>query len=257
MPENYFDKAEKDKHHGLWANSPLLTRTGLYAATEIVLNPTAAGFKIPQNAPFAIAAESDVISQNKFSKPVLDDTSKNFAKLQKLTGGKMDFENETYESSTSEMVLDKKNETWQLITANSEAFIGPKGKSFKGDFADIKNSYSWSATLVSSIDKNSLKDSTRILILHLSDVKNTNMRFDDTEMKILRDNGHLPLLVRKSESVVKFKDAREGWKMYALKSDGSRAAEIKIKRNDGIASAKLSTVSAKNAAVFAYELVKE
>lgn len=234
----------------------LLKRAGLYAATEIELNPTPAGFKIPAGAPFAIAAEKAVIERNKFDKPAILDSVSALPELQKLTSGKIDVKNEVYESETSEMVLDKKRQTWKLVTARSEAFISPKGESFKGDFANIRNSRGWSSTLIASIDKKPLKESTRILILHLSDVKNTNMRFDDPEMTILRASGTTPHLARRAESVVTFNDAREGWKLYALRQDGSRGGEVEIERANAKASAKLSTVRGKSV-VFAYELVKE
>lgn len=250
LPEDYPTRKNSESY------ASLLKRAGLYAATEIELNPTPSGFKIPAKAPFAIAAEKAVLEQNKFDKPVILDSVSEFPKLQKLTSGKIDVKNEVYESSTSEMVLDKKNETWKLVTARSEAFIAPAGHSFKGDFANLRNSRGWSSTLIASIDKNPLKESSRILILHLSDVKNTNMRFDDPEMTILRAYGTLPHLARRAESVVTFNDSREGWKLYALKQDGSRGEEVAIERADGKASAKLSTLRGKSA-VFAYELVKE
>ena len=252
LPEDYLTRPDSEKN----SQSPLLRRIGLYAATEVEINPTPSGFKIPQNSPFAVAAEKAVIEQNKFEKPVILDSRSNLPELSKLTGGKLDVENERYESSTSEMVLDKKNETWQLVTPRSEAFIGPKGKSFKGNFSEIRNSRGWSATLVSSIDNNPLKDSSKILILHLSDIKNTNMRFDDPEMTILRDNGTKPLLARKTDIIVKFKNPMEGWKLYALNNDGTRGDEIEMDRTAEMASVRLSTVKGRTV-IFAYELVKE
>lgn len=252
LPEDYLTRPEPEKN----ANSPLLKRIGLYAATEVEINPTPSGFKVPQNSPFAVAAEQAVIEQNKFDKPVILDTKANLPQLTKLTGGKLDVENERYESSTSEMVLDKKNETWQLITSKSEAFIGPKGKSFKGAFAEIRNTRGWSSTLISSIDNNPLKDSSKILILHLSDIKNTNMRFDDTDMTILRDHGTTPLLAKKTDIIVKFKNPMEGWKLYALNNDGTRGDEIEMDRTAETASVRLSTVKGRTV-IFAYELVKE
>lgn len=252
LPEDYLTRPDSEKN----SQSPLLRRIGLYAATEVEINPTPSGFKIPQNSPFAVAAEKAVIEQNKFEKPVILDSRANLPELSKLTGGKLDVENERYESSTSEMVLDKKNETWQLVTPRSEAFIGPKGKSFKGNFSEIRNSRGWSATLVSSIDNNPLKDSSKILILHLSDIKNTNMRFDDPEMTILRSNGTKPLLARKTDIIVKFKNPMEGWKLYALNNDGTRGDEIEMDRTAEMASVRLSTVKGRTV-IFAYELVKE
>lgn len=251
LPEDYLLRPENR-----YNRSPLLKRVGLYAATEIELNPTPAGFKIPASAPFAVAAERSVAEQNKFDRPVLVDSADFLPELQKLTAGKIDIENEVYESETSEMVLDKKRGTWKLATPRSEAFISPEGGLFEGNFANIKNSRGWSCVLLASIDGKPLKDSSRILILHLSDVKNTNMRFDDSEMTVLRDYGHLPLLARRAESSVTFADAREGWKLYALNHDGSRKGEVEMVRKAGRACAKLSTVSG-GSVVFAYELVRQ
>ncbi|PWM30086.1 MAG: hypothetical protein DBX55_05325 [Verrucomicrobia bacterium] len=251
LPEDYLLRSEK-----LESRSPLLKRIGLYAATEIEFNPTPAGFKIPANAPFAVAAERAVVEQNKFDRPVLVDSAEFLPELQKLTAGKIDIENEVYESETSEMVLDKKRGTWRLVTPRSEAFISPEGGAFHGNFADIKNSRGWSCVLLASIDGKPLKDSSRILILHLSDVKNANMRFDDSEMTVLRDYGHLPLLARRAESLLTFADARAGWRLYALNHDGSRKCEVEMARKGGRACVKLSTVSGESV-VFAYELARQ
>lgn len=52
------------------------------------------------------------------------------------------------------------------------------------------------------------------------------MRFDDTDMTILRDHGTTPLLAKKTDIIVKFKNPMEGWKLYALNNDGTRGDEI-------------------------------
>ena len=106
-----------------------------------------------------------------------------------------------------------------------------------------------------SLEQKPLRKSSRILILHLSDVKNTNMRFDDKEKTILRDFGELPLLARKAKSVLRIGNAPKSMKLYALNSDGSRRAEIALEYENGAARAELST-ELDGKAVFAYELVK-
>lgn len=54
--------------------------------------------------------------------------------------------------------------------------------------------------LVASVEKRPLRFSDRILILHLSGIKNTNMKFSDTEMTILEEWGSLPILARSAET---------------------------------------------------------
>lgn len=256
IPENFFENGGKDRLKYSKKNSRITRFTGLYAATGIELSPTASGFKIPANAPFAIAADDSVIKQNKFAKPVIDEMSPDAsAALEKLTDGKINFADKTFESSTSGMKMDCAKQTWQLTTPRSEAFIAPEGFEYKGDFANIKNTYGWSATGVLSLEQKPLRKSSRILILHLSDVKNTNMRFDDKEKTILRDFGELPLLARKAKSVLRIGNAPKSMKLYALNSDGSRRAEIALEYENGAARAELST-ELDGKAVFAYELVK-
>ena len=117
-------------------------------------------------------------------------------------------------------------------------------------------SASFSAILVAAVDDRPLAGSDRILILHLTDVKNTGMKFAGQDMSVLQSWGTLPQLMRRGEAEITLA-ARPGMKLYACGFDGSRKFEVPT---EPAGNGKIR-FTAKNVtdqgAIVAYELVRE
>ena len=258
IPENYIDNLDKGTTVGTLHLSKLTSRSILYGETGTMFVPnTESEIELPKNTPFAICVDKALEAKSTPEKPIIYSDSKNLPKLQELTKNRINVENSTTLSSTREMLLDQKNQTWLLRTPRSEAFIAPEGKKLKGNFAEIENTKSWSAISICSLEKKPLARSSRILILHLSNIKNTNMQFLDKEMTLLQSFGRSPLLAHRAESTIKLSRNLDKFKLYALASDGSRTKEIPISNADTSAEIKLSTFDEDNNVIFAYELVRE
>ena len=131
----------------------------------------------------------------------------------------------------------------------------------EGKFATIKSNQSLASVLVSSLDGADLKDSKRILILHLTDVKNTSQKFGDKGMSLVYRFGdnitpNSPTLVRAGKINLTLNSSLDGYKLYALETNGKRLFEVPIIRENNRASLKLS-VHNPQGSVLAYELVCE
>ena len=154
--------------------------------------------------------------------------------------------------------MDQKKLTLKICTPRSEAFIAPEGSRLKGGFARANFKKGRSAVLVASVEKRPLRFSDRILILHLSGIKNTNMKFSDTEMTILEEWGSLPILARSAETELTLDGDFSGWKLYALSPGGKRLFEVPFVADteNQKTSIRLKTVRGKDV-IFAYELAKQ
>lgn len=174
---------------------------------------------------------------------------------------KIDEQNKFYRSSTGELELDAKNENWKAVSPRTESFLLKEGQTLEGKFATIKSNQSLASVLVSSLDGAGLKDSKRILILHLTDVKNTSQKFGDKEMSLVYRFGdnitpNSPTLVRAGKINLTLNSSLDGYKLYALETNGKRLFEVPIIRGNNRASLNLS-VHNPQGSVLAYELVCE
>ena len=184
------------------------------------------------------------------------------SKQKNLDKGRIDVENERYISSTGELALDAKKDCWQAISPKTEAFILCQGQRLKGNFAIVKSQLSKASVLVSSKDGADLKDSKRILILHLTDVMNSNQKFANAEMDVILSWGKrtvdAPTLVRAGKIQMIVNSSLDGYKLYALETNGNRLFELPIRPySRGKASILNLSVHNKQGSVMAYELVKE
>ena len=229
-----------------------VTRTlGLIVRTGTVFHPDYAdmrgliysrGIPVPGSRVPAIYAGNE--------KSVLDELARHDVVPAKC----FDFSKGIFRSSTGELSLNKKSGTFQAVTPRSEAFILPAGYTGTGNFAVMENRKSFGAFLVSSMDRLPLMESRRILILHLTDVKNEGAVFREPEMATLEKSGSAALLLRRGEAVLQIRRPFDG-KLFACDITGCRLFEIPPRKNGGQTFYQLKTDSGKGA-VLAYELIR-
>jgi hypothetical protein len=178
------------------------------------------------------------------------------ASNEKFDKGLMDVKNGIFRSSTGEITMDTKKQTLQVITPNSEAFILPAGLNINGSFAKVDNQRGKAAFLIAAIDNKPLKSSNRILFLHLTEIKNSGMRFSDKNMTQLLDWGKLPMLMRVGKAQITLPQSVKDKKLYALDWDGSRKFEIPLKQQTNGSFCFTAENFVNNQAVPAYELTE-
>ena len=161
-------------------------------------------------------------------------------------------EEKRYRSSTGELELDGKNTTFRAVTPCSEGFLLEEGRTLHGRFAQIRNRKNFCAVPVAAVDGRALKESERLLLLHLTDSKNSEMVFSDAEMQIVEEFGKLPLLVRKGIAELTIHRKLDGFTLYPVRNDGTRLAPLPMRTENGNSVILLDTARA-----LAYELVKD
>ena len=171
-----------------------------------------------------------------------------------LPKGSLDRERQIFTSSTGELVLDKKQQTFQSVTPRSESFLLPEGKNGNGKFAVLRNRKSDASFLIASLD-GSLEQSRRILILHLTDVKNEGSVFRDPRLVILEKNGSTQPLILRGEALLSLNHPFHGT-LYACDITGRRIREVPRILQNGKESFLLKTDFDGKTPVLVYELVR-
>ena len=110
----------------------------------------------------------------------------------------------------------------------------------------------------SAMDKADLVNSKKVLILHITDVLNSDMVFTNDKMTDTKSWGKLPYLARQGQAKVSLKNDNAGLKVYALASNGTRLREVPASYVDGsyVFVAKVAKGEGANAPTMMYELGK-
>jgi hypothetical protein len=83
---------------------------------------------------------------------------------------------------------------------------------------------------VSALDGQPINTSSRMLITHLTDLQNTDIRYAEEARQTLQDWGNLPYLVRKGSATLSIRLETPGkYRAWALAPSGKRLAEMPVK----------------------------
>jgi hypothetical protein len=111
------------------------------------------------------------------------------------------------------------------------------------------------AVWASSLDGKPVAESRRLLLVHLTDVQNTGMRYAAPDRRVLEDWGTLPHIVRRGAATVTLvrPDASRlvAWR---LDTSGKRVAPVPVRAEDGRAVLDLSTAGPDGKATLYYEV---
>lgn len=165
----------------------------------------------------------------------------------------------TFRSDTGEILLDGDKASLSVVTPNTEAFMVTKPGSIGGTIAQVQATGS-AMISVSAMDGQPLALSQRLLILHLTDVQNSGIKFRTKDGKILEDWGKAPQLVRVQTDTLSLKlrapDKGRAYTLWALSVSGKRLWKVPIQTDANGLTCKLETFS-KDGVTLAYELISE
>ncbi|MBQ8755841.1 MAG: hypothetical protein IJZ19_12485 [Lentisphaeria bacterium] len=156
-----------------------------------------------------------------------------------------------FNTANNKVRLDPAKEMFQAVTSRAEAFILPAGREAQGKFCRIRNRVGAATFGILAQDGQTLKNSRRILLLHLTDSAATKLRYADQEHRKLEAWGTLPFLAARGEAELQLLAPNGKERCYAVNTAGNRLSEIPV-RNGVI---KLQ-VFQRNNSVFCYELVR-
>ncbi|MBC8134660.1 MAG: hypothetical protein H8F28_02080 [Fibrella sp.] len=162
-------------------------------------------------------------------------------------------------SDTQQMFLFGADTLVALLTPMTQAIIAQETENDSahstGDFtANIQGTNA--AISVSSVDGKPVASSKRLLLIHLTDLQNTNQKFSSSDRRVLEAWGELPYLVRRGSATVTLKrgDAAK-LKAYRLDTTGKRVAPLAIKATKDSAVLELSTLAPDGSATLYYEVI--
>ena len=235
------------------------SRVGLVAKTGNVLFSPGKTPVLPSGTVAAIS--SDSVGENlRLNVPVVRSTDhlNAFEKLERagaIPKNSYDPASGTFVSSTGELTLGMKKNRFCAVTSRSEGFLLEGGDSLRGRFAEVRNLRTFCGILIASRDHRPLKESDRLLILHLTETKNTGMTFSDPDMRIWESWGELPLLVRRGKAEISLNREYSGFRLYAVDFDGRRLSEVPVSIRDGRTVFQVDTAG-RHGALGVYELIR-
>ena len=211
----------------------VLARLGLVGRVGTVVTPRRKAPVLPAGTRAVLGLEKywDSVRLAKRFFPVADTdrTLNELVRSGAIPAGQIDPEKGIYNSGTGELSLDRQQNTFKAVTSRSEGFILPEGKSLSGNYATIENKLSYGTFLIAARDAAPLAESRRVLILHLTDTKNSMSRYGTSDFTHLLDWGKLPVLLKRGEAVITLK-APAGLNLYACRINGERIKKVPLKR---------------------------
>ncbi len=141
-----------------------------------------------------------------------------------------------FRSETGEITIDGPHNVLLLNTPRTAGGYAPAGQSIEALNGALKITVSDSdATVwVSALDQQPILQSKHLLLTHLTDLQNSEIRYREPERKTLLNWGHLPYLVRAGKAEVRL--ALQGaskCRVWALTPGGKRLGEVPARAEAG------------------------
>ncbi|WP_085317262.1 hypothetical protein [Derxia lacustris] len=178
--------------------------------------------------------------------------------------GKIDSTNKTnapsgiIQSDTNQIYYDIPNQLIDVATPRSEVIVMGERSDAKQDFMNVSRSTPHVTVAAMSLDGANLTASKRILMVHLSNVKGSGMKFSDANEQTVTSWGTFPMLVRGAKTDIQLKlSPTAGWKLYALDLAGNRLGQMWTGNIGGKLGVSLDNMNQWIGPVFYYELVRE
>jgi hypothetical protein len=136
---------------------------------------------------------------------------------------------QVYRSETGEITIDAPHNTMLLDTPRTAGGYAPAGQTMTtaDKSVSITIQEADATVWVSALDKEPIATSKRLLVSHLTDLQNTDIKYAELARKTLLDWGKLPHLVRNGKATVFIKSANaDALKVWALSTSGKRIGEV-------------------------------
>ncbi len=135
-----------------------------------------------------------------------------------------------YRSETGEITIDAPADKMILDTPRTAGGYARAGERIdtKDGTVQIEIKNSDATVWVSALDDKPIAKSKRLIVTHLTDLQNTEIKYAESGRKTLLDWGKMPHLVRNGKAIVRIKlENPERFEVFALSTGGRRLAAIK------------------------------
>lgn len=144
-----------------------------------------------------------------------------------------------------------------VITDNTEAVLVNRSNTFVLNNLTLKSSSPKVLLSVSSIDRNDIYFSERLLITFVTNAKNTGDHYS-SDGKTLLTHGLLPVQIQDGYVNFQLKNSDiKGFKLFALALNGDRKQEVPFKEINGSLFININLSALETGPTFYFELVKE
>ena len=160
-------------------------------------------------------------------------------------------------SETGQIEVRADEGAMKVVTPRSELFVLPAGQSLDGDRVSVKNGRAFGSVSVVSVDGLPLKESSRLLVTHLTDALTTGDSFANLDRRLLVAKGRMPFLVRAGRAEISLQLApAKTWRAWAVAASGKRLREVELVQRDGAWVLSANTADGKDTQM-AYELTAD
>jgi hypothetical protein len=158
-------------------------------------------------------------------------------------------------SDTGEITLLRKTGALRVATPKTAAVVAfPNiAPQTAGDLA-VADATTFTTVSASAMDGAALRDSSKVLLFHLTDVLSAGMTFPDKERHSILKKGSLPYMAKVGSVKVVLRSDRPGLRLQALNSDGTPLRNVPVEYRDGAYRFTLAVRPGEPAAL-AYQLV--
>ncbi len=173
-----------------------------------------------------------------------------------LPAGSIDQRENYFRSDTGEIELWADKGSAQVIAKRCELFVLPAQVALDGDVVSVQNGASFATVSVVAVDGAPLVDSSRILVLHLTDALPSETRFAMSDRTVLDKWGTAPHLVRKGGTdIVLHLDEHANYQAWVVDATGRRVREAPFQRSGQAWVLSAETISPEGTQL-AYEIVR-
>ncbi len=165
-----------------------------------------------------------------------------------------------YRSETGEITIEAPRDRMTLDTPRTAGGFAPAGEQIATRHGVQIAIQDTAATVwVSSLDVHPITRSQRLLVTHLTDLQNTEIRYAERARQTLLDWGSLPHLVRAGRAEVRVRlQGAEDYRVWALATSGQRLSEVScvVEGEHLVFTADVAAAGGERGAVLSYEIAR-
>lgn len=174
-----------------------------------------------------------------------------------ISGKLFDVNQKRYRSVTGQIELDGRKGTFRVVSPGCEAVILPEKLAGQGDFLRVKNRVGRGVFAAISTTPLPLKESNRILLLHLTDTQVEKLKFANAAGTRLERFGKGRFLAERGEAEIECGvSPGAGFELYRIDTSGKRLGRVPFSRSGNGAIHFDAKVFSPDGAGFLYELVR-
>lgn len=149
-----------------------------------------------------------------------------------LPDDSVDVSGKRFRSAGGQLELDSARQTFRATAPGIEVLILPEKLEGSSGLMRIQNRIGRGVFSLQSVDGKPLKESKRMLFLHLTDSQASLLKFDNSLMKQYSTWGKAPHLAARGEAEVRLNlPADRSCTLYSCNTGGKRLARIPVRRN--------------------------